>query len=103
MTEYHQFFDKVSPLSYNWFILFREGAISLADNISAETERELHAQVEQLNSRLTKLDTRLDNIDSMVTAVAERVMSRPITLHVVCPHCNKGIEVSVIGVHKPSL
>jgi len=58
-------------------------------------------EVERLKKRLDMLDERLDNIDSMVTAVAERVMSRPITLNMVCPHCGKGVEIDIMGNEKP--
>ncbi len=58
--------------------------------------------VRQLKERLDVLDRRLDNIDSMVTAVAERVMSRPIILNVTCPRCGRDIEISLIGNHKPA-
>lgn len=47
------------------------------------------------------LDQRLDNIDSIVTAVAERVMRQPITLNITCPHCHKDIEITIIGSEKP--
>ena len=56
---------------------------------------------QQLEARIDALDRRLDNIDSMVTAVAERVMSRPMTINVTCPHCGKPIEISLIGNEKP--
>ena len=57
--------------------------------------------VERLKKRLDVLDQRLDNIDSMVTAVAERVMNRPLTLHINCPNCGKNMEVDLIGSSKP--
>jgi gamma-glutamyl phosphate reductase len=56
--------------------------------------------IEHLKQRLELLDNRLDNIDSMVTAVAERVMKQPITLHISCPHCGKDIEIAIIGNEK---
>lgn len=59
-------------------------------------------QIRQLKERLDVLDRRLDNIDSMVTAVAERVMSQPITFNITCPRCGRDIEVSLIGTHKPA-
>ncbi|OGO39868.1 MAG: hypothetical protein A2147_05635 [Chloroflexi bacterium RBG_16_57_8] len=59
-------------------------------------------QIRQLKERLDILDRRLDNIDSMVTAVAERVMSQPITFNITCPRCGRDIEVSLIGTHKPT-
>lgn len=58
--------------------------------------------VEKLENRMDALDRRLDNIDSMVTAVAERVMSQPIVVNVICPHCGKGMEISIIGLQKPT-
>jgi len=58
--------------------------------------------IRQLKEHLDVLDRRLDNIDSMVTAVAERVMSQPITLIITCPRCGREIEVSLIGTHKPA-
>ena len=58
--------------------------------------------VEQVKRRLDMLDQRLDNIDSVVTALVERVMKQPITLNMTCPHCGKTIEVAVIGSHKPT-
>ncbi len=57
--------------------------------------------IDRIQKRLDMLDQRLDNIDSMVTAVAERVMSQPITLNIVCPHCGKNLEIAVIGSQKP--
>jgi len=58
------------------------------------------AEVRRLKERLDMLDRRLDSIDSMVTAIAERVMSRPITLTIVCPHCGKTVEIDLIGNEK---
>lgn len=63
---------------------------------------EMVEDIERLKKHLDMLDQRLDNIDSMVTAVAERVMSQPITLNVVCPHCNRNLEIAIIGKEKPT-
>jgi hypothetical protein len=57
--------------------------------------------IERIKRRLDMLDQRLDNIDSMVTAVAERMMRQPINLRIVCPYCNKEIEIGLIGNEKP--
>lgn len=57
---------------------------------------------ERINRRLDLLDRRLDSIDSMVTAVAERVMNQPITLNIACPHCGKNVEIGVMGSGKPA-
>ena len=51
---------------------------------------------------LDMLDQRLDNIDSVVTAVVERVMSQPVTLNITCPHCGKNVEITMIGKGKPT-
>jgi len=59
--------------------------------------------VENLRQRLDMLDERLDNIDSMVSAVIERVMNQALTISANCPHCNHGFEVAVIGVRKPKM
>jgi len=75
----------------------------LADkNIAPAVTEEIVQDVERLKKHLDMLDTRLDNIDSMVTAVAERVMSQPITLNIVCPHCNRNLEIAIIGKEKPT-
>ena len=56
--------------------------------------------IEHIKKRLDVLDDRLDNIDSMVTAVAERVMKQPLTLNMVCPHCGRDIEIAILGNEK---
>jgi hypothetical protein len=58
--------------------------------------------IERLKERLDVLDHRLDNIDSMVSAVAERVMQQPVALIISCPHCGKNLEIGIIGSEKPS-
>ena len=58
--------------------------------------------IEHIKKRLDMLDQRLDNIDSVVTAVVERVMSQPITLNITCPRCGRNIEIAIIGSEKPS-
>ena len=67
---------------------------------TAEQDQALH--IENIKRHLDVLDNRLDNIDSMVTAVAERVMRQPVTLNIVCPQCGKNIEIGIIGSEKPS-
>ena len=58
--------------------------------------------MEQVKRRLDMFDQRLDNIDSMITAVVERVMSQPISLNITCPNCSKNIEIALIAVEKPT-
>ena len=64
-------------------------------------ERDKGADLDRLLRRLDMLDQRLDNIDSVVTAVVERVMKQPISLSVTCPGCGHAIEVALIGTEKP--
>ncbi len=63
--------------------------------------KEQTLDIQRIKKRMDMLDQRLDNIDSMVTAVAERVMSQVITINVTCPHCGKDVEIAIIGSHKP--
>jgi tetrahydromethanopterin S-methyltransferase subunit G len=56
---------------------------------------------ERVKKRLDMLDQRLDNIDSMVTALVERVMNQPITINTACPKCGQNIEIALIGTEKP--
>ena len=58
--------------------------------------------IRRMRELLDMLDQRLDNIDSVVTAVVERVMSQPITLNITCPHCGKDVEITMIGKGKPT-
>jgi len=75
----------------------------LAENNESNSVNEEQAlDIERVRRRLDMLDQRLDNIDSMVTAVAERVMNQPITLNITCPNCGKNIEITVLGVEKPT-
>ncbi len=59
------------------------------------------ADIQRIKQHLEMFDQRLDNIDSMVTAVAERVMSQLVTLYITCPHCGKTVEIAIIGSQKP--
>lgn len=67
----------------------------------AVARQEQAQDIERIKLRLNMLDHRLDNIDSMVTAVAERVMRQPVVLNIICPHCGKNIEIAIIGSEKP--
>ena len=71
----------------------------------ADTDKATGAAAEQeikrMKQQIDMLDQRLDNIDSMVSAVAERVMSQPITLHITCPQCGKNIEIAIVSSQKP--
>lgn len=69
---------------------------------TAESIEQQALEIQRLTQRLDMLDDRLDNIDSMVTAVAERVMSQLVTLNITCPKCGKDIEIAVVGTQKPT-
>ena len=56
----------------------------------------------RLKQRMELLDERLDNIDSVLSAVAERIMKQPVSINLSCPHCGKDIEVSLVGQQKPT-
>jgi len=71
------------------------------DRKSASVAEDAKADIERMNKRLDMLDDRLDNIDSMVTAVAERVMKQPITLNITCSKCGQSIEIALLGLEKP--
>ena len=71
------------------------------ENEPSVVSEEQASEIKRIQKRLDMLDRRLDNIDSMVTAVAERIMNRPITLNIVCPHCGKNLEIAIIGSEKP--
>ena len=69
---------------------------------SAGLAEEQALDIQHIKKRLDMLDQRLDNFDSMTTAIAERVLSRLITLNITCPHCGKDIEIAVVGSQKPT-
>lgn len=58
--------------------------------------------IQHIRQRMDLFDHRLDNIDSMVSAVAERVMSQLISLNITCSHCGKNIEIAIVGSQKPT-
>ncbi len=59
-------------------------------------------EIQHISQRVDMLDQRLDNIDSMVTAVAERVMSQLVALNITCPHCGRNIEIAIVGTQRPT-
>jgi hypothetical protein len=73
----------------------------LANEGKIATGREV-TDFERLKQRVELLDMRLDNIDSVLTAVAERIMKQPVTINLSCPHCGKNIEVALVGQQKPT-
>ena len=63
--------------------------------------KESALDAEDIKRHLDMLDQRLDNIDSIVSAVAERVMNQPLVINIYCPYCGKNVEISLIGSIKP--
>jgi hypothetical protein len=61
-----------------------------------------NVEMARLKQRIELLDDRLDNIDSVLTAVAERIMKQPLSINLTCPHCGKNIEVALVGQQKPT-
>ena len=70
--------------------------------MAKQDERENSSQdIERISKQLDALDKRLDNVDSIVSAVAERVMKQPITMSITCSRCGHKIEIAIIGSEKP--
>ena len=69
--------------------------------VDEDTLKEQAEEIQELKRNLEMLDHRLDNIDSIVTAVAERIMSQLVTLSVTCSHCGKETDITVVGTHRP--
>lgn len=67
------------------------------------SKEETSTDIDRVVERLDMLDRRLDNVDSIVSAVAERVMQQPLTLNITCSKCGQKIEIALIGTEKPSL
>ena len=55
---------------------------------------------DHIERRLELLDQRLDNIDSVVTALVERVMKQPVTINLTCPKCGSEIQVMLTSSTK---
>jgi hypothetical protein len=49
--------------------------------------------MEQIDKQVEMLNNRLDNMDSVVTALVERVMKQPVSIEVVCPRCDTVIQI----------
>jgi hypothetical protein len=61
------------------------------------------SDLEHLKQRMDLLDQRLDNIDSVMTAVVERLMASRVSLNATCPNCGKNMEITIVGSVKPTL
>jgi tRNA(Ser,Leu) C12 N-acetylase TAN1 len=73
----------------------------LAKESETKTAEQASPDLERIMRRLDLFDQRLDNIDSVVTAVAERVMKQPVTFSVTCSKCGCNIEIALVGTEKP--
>jgi hypothetical protein len=58
------------------------------------------ADSEHIKKRLEMLDKRLDNIDSVVTALVERVMRQPVTIELTCPKCGNVVQIMLTSSTK---
>ncbi len=58
------------------------------------------AGLSKLSQRMEMLDERIDNLDSIVSAVVERVMNQTLTVDMVCPHCGHHLQASMVGTVK---
>lgn len=73
----------------------------MAKESETKTVEQAGPDLERIMRRLDLFDQRLDNIDSVVTAVAERVMSQPVTFSITCSKCGRNIEIALVGTEKP--
>jgi len=71
----------------------------LAQKRGSEVKEE-EVSLEQIKRRLDNLDQRFDSIDTMVTALAERMLKRPLSVTVTCPKCGRIIELGMVGNEK---
>jgi hypothetical protein len=76
--------------------------VVLANEIKTGGTSRDTSDLERLKQRMDLMDDRLDNIDSVLTAVAERIMKQPVSIILNCPHCGKNIEIALVGQQKPT-
>lgn len=63
---------------------------------------EQQKEIAKVTDRLNLLDQRLDNIDSVVSALVERIMKQPLTINITCSKCGNNIEIALVGNEKPT-
>jgi len=73
----------------------------LAKDKEETNPEEMSPDIDRVMQRLDMLDRRLDNVDSIVSAVAERVMRQPMSINLTCSKCGQKIEIALIGTEKP--
>lgn len=71
------------------------------DNTPNPVSQERTPDIGVIVKRLDMLDDRLDNIDSVVSAVVERVMKQSVTFNLTCSNCGQNIEIALMGTEKP--
>ncbi len=71
----------------------------MAQKTKIKTKEEA-LSLEQLQGRIDLLDQRLDALDTMITAIAERVMRQPISIVITCPNCGRSIDITLVGNEK---
>jgi len=74
----------------------------LAKKDQQDSSKDQKQDIRKATDRLDMLDERLDNIDSIVSALVERIMKQPVTLKVTCSKCGNNIEIALLGTEKPS-
>ena len=71
------------------------------DKESIPADEKQSQNLDRLIKRVDLFDQRLDNIDSVVSAVVERVMKQSVTFNLTCSNCGQNIEIALIGTEKP--
>ena len=71
----------------------------MAQKTKIKTKEEA-LSLEQLQGRIDLLDQRLDALDTMITAIAERVMRQPVSIVITCPNCGRSIDITLVGNEK---
>lgn len=72
------------------------------EKIEKTDKKSIAMDQERSKKRLEMLDKRLDNIDSVVTALVERVMRQPVTIEVTCPKCGNVVQIMLTSNIKSS-
>jgi hypothetical protein len=51
--------------------------------------------MQQIEQQIEMINNRLDNMDSVVTALVERIMKQPVTIELTCPKCDTVIQITL--------
>ena len=71
------------------------------DDTPNPVSKKQEQDIDVIKKQLDMLDDRLDNIDSVVSAVVERVMKQSVTFNLTCSNCGQNIEIALMGTEKP--